>query len=236
MKTIYQAKLFYTVLIGVLFVIGFPRQIQAMTLQFQWDDTFTIYAHEPDPHIHGFDYWFSPERVISSVAGQLVRVDEIRIVTPATSLGVKALWDLEVHLNGAEINLPEGQFIKTHIDPVADYDSNAETQFNYTMYVLTIEDSYLFDVTHNFLSGQTTIYPPDRGHRNATFNPEMIVDDGLHAQLFFWTGENRNCHLSFDGVSMEVDVTIIPEPGTLLLLMIGTIGILLRKFRTNIVM
>jgi hypothetical protein len=224
-----------TSVVGLALVVGLADRASAVVLTYQWNDQFYIYGQRPDPHVNGFDYWFSTEKLDSSLAGAVLRIDKIRVTAPGTNLGDVVNFNIEVMLDGIDMTLPEGQFIATHVDPVAGYNFNMPVYYNVEMgwawENFPNHNNYVFDVTRDFESGTTTAYPHYAADIQA--RSDVTLQDGLHAQLFFWTGDNRNCRLEFPGATLEVTATVlsapptaIPEPGSLLVWsVVGAMGV-----------
>jgi len=186
---------------------------ESFEVTFNWTDSFQIYGWEPIPQVDGFDYYFSPEKIDSSFAGHKIKINHIEVSAPGTSLGNVINFNVEAHLNVSDITLPEGQFIQTHIDPVAGYISNAQTQFNSVIGGPGGQNSYTFTTAYDYTLGSGIAYPTLNNIITAT-NPEMNISDGLHAQLFFWTGDNRNCKIQFSGATLKVKGVILDMPPT----------------------
>jgi hypothetical protein len=175
---------------------------------YTWDDTFRIYGWLPVPQINGFDYYFTQEKVASSLAGKKVQITSVEISTPGTNLGASVNFDIEINLSGKQVELPEGQFIKTTIDPISGYSRIAETKYYFSIGNIIDSQNYTFRGTYNFLSATGTAYPY-LGTIKVASNPEMNITDGLHAQLFFWTADNNNCQINFSGATLLVRGKII---------------------------
>jgi len=42
---------------------------ESIVVTYEWDEVFTIFGHMPDPHVDGFDYFFSTDLVKTDEAG-----------------------------------------------------------------------------------------------------------------------------------------------------------------------
>lgn len=116
--------------------------------------------------------------------------------------------------------LPEGQFIKTFVDPIAGYTRIAPTQFRFVIGNQLDNQSYLFSGQYNLVSGTTTA-SPYLSLVQAAFTSPMKLTDGLYAQVFLWTADNRNSQIYFGEITLTVrgqmpaiPVTIDIKPGS----------------------
>jgi hypothetical protein len=181
---------------------------ESFEVTFNWTDSFQIYGWEPVPQINGFDYYFSTEKINNSFAGHRIKINSIEVSAPGTSLGNVINFGIEVHLNGSDITLPEGQFIQTHIDPLTAYTRNAETQCQFGIGGPDGSNSYIFSAAYDYTLGSGSAYPTLNGFGTLS-NPEMVIGDGLHAQVYSWTGDNRNCKIVFSGATLKVKGVIL---------------------------
>jgi hypothetical protein len=175
---------------------------------------FHIYGHIPVPQVDGFDYYFTPVAVDSSLLGKGMTISSISVSTPGTSTGEVVNWDWEVFIGNSSFGLPEGQFTATTDDPVDDYVRTAQTQLQFVIGSFFGSGEYTFSGEYDFLTGTMTAYPQLGTLKNASTS-EMELTEGLYAQLFFWTGDNRNCYIVFDDITLTVRGEIrepSPEP------------------------
>ena len=212
-----------------------PGNCVPFEVTFNFTGGFHIYGQEPDPHIYGFDYYFTPLALDPSLLGNGVTISSINVSAPGTSQGEVINWDWEVFLGPSPFGLPEGQFVATHVDPVSGYIRNAPTQLQFVDGVLFAQGNYIFSGNYDFVTNTMTATPSLEILKNASTS-EMDLPNGLYAQLFFWTGDNRNCYISFEDVTLTVrgDIsTPVPEPSTMFLLGSGLLGLwgFRRKFR-----
>jgi hypothetical protein len=150
---------------------------------FTFEGSFHVYGHEPVPQQNGFDYYLSPVTLDSALRGKRVRVSRVEVSVKGKSNGAVVNWDLEVFAGAAgTLGLPSGQFTKTLADPMYAYQPTApiHTRFTYG------EVNYVRSVTI-----------PQAPRR------DVSVDDGLRAQVFLWTADNRNCNLTIQTVSVR---------------------------------
>jgi hypothetical protein len=146
--------------------------------------------------------------------GKGVTITNIDVSVSGTSIGSVINWDWEVHLGTSPFGLPEGQFDTTHVDPVSGYTRVAPTQLQFVVGAppSPIGSEYTFSGSYDFLTGTMTAMPLLGSLKNAS-TTEMNLTDGLYAQLFFWTGDNRNCHILFENPTLTVHGKMrIPTP------------------------
>jgi len=194
---------------------------------FKFDGGFHIYGQEPVPQINGFDYYFTPLALDVSLLGNGVTISNINVLAPGTSQGSVINFDWEVYLGPSSFGLPEGQFIATHVDPVSGYVRTAPTQLQFVDGVLFAQGDYIFSGNYDFITNTMTATPSLGILKNASTS-EMDLPDGLYAQLFFWTADNRNCYISFGEVTLTVRGDIsnpVPEPSTMVLLGISVLSL-----------
>jgi hypothetical protein len=172
---------------------------------------FHIYGHQPVPQTNGFDYYFTPVHIDATLAGKLVRVTEIQLTVVGQNNGSVVNWDLETFVGPSDFGLPQGQFIQTHVDPVAGYLREAPISQRSTV------QSVSFSLDYTFPIGSV---------------PLLELNDGLHTQLFFWTADNRNCNVSFDSVMMTIAGDAIPEPTGTSVVVGFTCAAMLRRRRS----
>jgi hypothetical protein len=163
----------------------------------------SIYGHLPVPQIDGFDYFFTPVIVDSAVLGEGVTVESIDVSAYGTNNGAIVNFDWEVHIGPTSFGLPEGQFTKTLVDPIAGYTRTAPTQFRFVIGNQVDNQSYQFSAQHDFVSGTTNANPYLSLVQQAITSP-MNLTDGLYAQVFLWTADNRNSKIDFGQISLTV--------------------------------
>jgi hypothetical protein len=217
-------------IILLIALLVFPSVVSATDFQliFNVGGPFRIFGHPPIPQLNGFDYFITQEQIDTSLAGATVAIEEIAVSAPGMNLGLFINWDWEVHLDGKTIGLPAGQYLKTLVDPVTGYTRTANTRFQFVIGNRFDTGSYTFSGTHDFTTGITTAFPYLSFVKVAATSP-FIVTDGLHAQMFFWTGDNRNVQIEFSGAQLIVRGSIlapaVPEPATLLLFGSGLVAL-----------
>jgi hypothetical protein len=145
--------------------------------------------------------------VDTDVRGRGVRITSVEVFGFGENRGAVVNWDWEVHVGPTPFGFPEGQFIQTHIDPVAGYQRNAPTQFRFVIGSRADGQSYVFRGHYDFTTGMVSA-APYLGRLSAAFTSERDYLDGLHAQVFFWTADNRNCNILFDDVTLIIRGTI----------------------------
>lgn len=127
-------------------------------------------------------------------------------------------FDWEVFVGGAAFGLPVGQLLQTHVDPVSGYTRTAPVHAGFNINTLRFPDrnNYLLFTEYDFESNAdsgTFLHHTWDVHR-ATFD----APDGLYAQVFAWTGDNRNVGIIFDEFTLTIRGTAetlaseVPEP------------------------
>lgn len=229
------------------FMLLFPLLGKGHAVPFESTYSFTggfhIHGHTPVPQRNGFDYYSTPVALDTSVAGKGVTISNVEVSSFGTNNGSAINWDWEIFLGPTSFGLPEGQFIKTLVDPISGYTRNAPTQVRFVIGSELDTQSYLFSGNYDF-STDTISADPYLAKLKAAFTSPMDLKDGLYAQMFFWTADNRNVNISFDDVKLVVqgDVTKpkrakvakprqhrVPEPATLILFGTGLAGIFVTK-------
>ena len=112
------------------------------------------------------------------------------------------------------------------IDPVSGYARTAPTQLNFVIGSRADTQSYDFSGEYNFDTGAISATPYLSTLKTA-FTSEMNLTDGLYAQLFLWTADNRNVQIEFSELTLTVLGDIanpVPEPTTICLLALGLAG------------
>lgn len=173
----------------------------------------SIFGHQPVPQVDGFDYYFTPLALDSSVVGEGVTIESVEVSAFGQNNGDVINFDWEVHIGPSPFGLPEGQIVKTLIDPVSGYDRIAPTQFRFTIGNQLDTQSYVFSGQYDFTTG-TTIANPLYSTVHAAFTSPMTLANGLYAQIFLWTADNRNSKISFDEIALFVRGTgnDVPSP------------------------
>ena len=182
---------------------------------FNWNDNFWIYGQEPDPLIYGFDYFISPEKINTSFAGKTINIESVEFQGYGNNLGAIINWDFELHLSNQPIGLPSGQYIASHVWPTEGYSRNAPVIVWGVIGAQHDTNSYNFYGGNDFINNNFYAYPY-LASINVRRNQQLNISNGLYSQFFFWTGDNRNCHLQFNsGVKIIVRGKIL-EPTTLI--------------------
>ncbi len=174
----------------------------------QFEATFTfpggsIFGHLPVPQVNGFDYYFTPLMLDSAIVGDGVTIESVEVSASGQNNGAVINFDWEVHLGPLPFGLPEGQFIQTLVDPVTGYTRTAPTQFLFVIGNRADTQSYEFSGQHNFVTGTTTANPY-LALVKAAFTSPMDLSDGLYAQVFLWTADNRDSRIDFDEITLTV--------------------------------
>lgn len=195
-----------------------------------------IQGHTPVPQRDGFDYFFTPLKVKlkQSIRGKEARISNIKVKSFGENNGSAINFDWEVFLGPAPFGLPEGQFLKTLVDPVTGYSRQASTQFRFVIGSQLDTQDYLFSGEYDFLSETATANPFLANVKVASTVP-MDLKDGLYAQMFLWTADNRNVDIHFRDIKLVVQGDIakrhtkpsksVPEPATLAMFCAGLAGI-----------
>lgn len=184
-----------------------------------------IHGHTPVPQQNGFDYYFSPLELDKSIVGKEAKISSIKVKSFGENNGSAINFDWEIFLGPEPFGLPEGQFIKTLVDPVSGYSRQAPTQFRFVIGSQPDTQSYLFSGKYDF-STDTATAKPYIANVKAAFTSPMDLKDGLFAQMFLWTADNRNVDINFHDLKLVVKGDIakkghhrhsksVPEPATL---------------------
>jgi hypothetical protein len=181
-----------------------------------FEATFTfpggrIFGHMPVPQTNGFDYYFTPLILDTSILGDGVTIESIDVSAFGQNNGDVINFDWEVHIGPVPFGLPESQFIQTLVDPVSGYARIAPTQFRITIGNQSDTQSYLISGQHNFVTGTTTA-SPYFSVVHAAFTSPVNLTDGLYAQVFLWTADNRNSQIDFGEITLTIRGQISGDP------------------------
>jgi hypothetical protein len=198
--------------------------VQPFEVTYEWDDLFFIDRDASSGEVF-WDYYSTPEREDPRVAGGTAEVTEVELQSSGINLGEWVNWDWELHLSNEGIDLPAGQLWATDVDPVKGYTRTAPCQFTLTYGEEPDASPYLFQVNHSLVTSDTTAVPSYGRVKRSSCAP-MAITEGLHAQVFFWTGDSRSW-IQYDGVRLVVSgyvtrtypltgwLTVEPVSGTL---------------------
>jgi len=139
----------------------------------------------------------------TGVLGAGVRIDSVEVSAFGQNNGDVVNFDWEAHIGPASFGLPEGQFIQTLVDSIAGYTRIAPTRFRFVIGNQVDNQSYQFSGQHDFISDTTTASPYLSLVQQAVTSP-MNLTDGLYAQIFLWTADNRNSKIDFGQISLTV--------------------------------
>jgi hypothetical protein len=189
----------------LLLALLFSTQAVAVPFErtYNFQGGFHIFGHLPYPQTNGFDYYFTPLAVDSSLSGEAVTIHSITVSSFGHNQGEVINFDWEVYLGPSPFGLPEGQFIGTHVDPVAGYSRSAPTQLRFVIGDRYDTQSYMFSGHFDFLT-HTMTAAPHLSALKAAFTSPMDLPDGLYAQVFLWTADNRDCNIEFDQLTLIV--------------------------------
>jgi C-terminal processing protease CtpA/Prc len=179
-----------------------------ITVDPQFEVTFTfpggrIFGHMPVPQSDGFDYYFTPLVLDTSILGDVITIESIDVSAFGQNNGDVVNFDWEVHIGPTPFGLPEGQFIQTLVDPIAGYTRTAPTQFRFAIGNQLDTESYLFSGQHNFVT-RTTTADPYLSTVHEVFTAPTTLTEGLYAQVFLWTADNRNSQIDFGEITLTV--------------------------------
>jgi hypothetical protein len=174
---------------------------QPFEILYEWDESFFVDVHTTSEG-NVWDYYFTPEQTDARLFGGEVSVTEIEVQSYGINLADWINWDWEVHLGGRDIGLPEGQIKASMISPGGGYERNAPCQLRFTVGERRNASSYVYTASHSFTTGVISAVP-FYGHVKQSLSTPMQIADGLHAQVFFWTGDPR-VKIQFDRVHLTV--------------------------------
>lgn len=179
-----------------------------------------------------FDYGISAEMVDASLAGQHLSITSIALTGSATGTSF-VVFDAEIHLSGTGTGLTAGNYDNTSIDPVTGHTRVAESQLRTVPFRNSGPASFAFSVTYDGATDTTTTSPPKLFDKELP-EEELDLDDGLHAQIFLWTGSSAT-DVTFSNLVLTVqgEATAAPEPASLAVLGVGlaALGIARRRRR-----
>jgi parallel beta-helix repeat protein len=198
-------------LLAIIYGIGMGSATKAtaeiVEYTVTWPGPYKIYGYPPVPQVNGFDYFFTPEKTVAELAGKAIEISRIDVKADGTNNGEVINFDWEVHVSANDINLPEGQFTKTIIDPVTGYTKNSETQFLFAIGNQYDTQNYTFSGYYNFTDNTNGAFPYLSSLKDA-FSTRINLTDGLHVQMFLWTADNRNCNIEFENLELKITVKI----------------------------
>ena len=163
----------------------------------------SIFGYLPVPQVNGFDYYFTPTMLNTAVLGSGVTIESVEVSAFGQNNGDVVNFDWEVHIGPASFGLPEGQLTQTLVDPLTGYTRIAPTQFRFVIGNQVDDKSYQFSGRHDFVTGITTANPYFSLVQQAVTSP-MNLTNGLYAQIFLWTADNRNSRIDFGQISLTV--------------------------------
>ncbi len=180
----------------------------------------------------GFDFAITPEAIDSSLAGMQFALTGIVLAGTGISNSNFAIFDVEVHLGGSTIGLPAGQFTNSSTDPQTGITGSADSVLRVVPFRSAPLDSQRdanvnlnFAVT--FTAPSTVATSPSLVLGGVKQLPSLSfgLGDGLHAQIFLWTGSEFT-DVTFSNLTLTVrgDATkpaSVPEPASLYLLGTG---------------
>lgn len=235
------------IMLALLTTILMPLSAQGVpiSVEFNMAGPFSIFGHLPVPQMNGFDYAITAEQTETGLAMQSFHIRSIVLTSEAVSLGSRLNFDVEIHLSGSAIGLISGQYLNTLIDPVNGHTRNADSQFRTVIGDFPFTESFSLGVSYDGITDSATGSPALSTVKQLP-NEALTLTDGLHAQVFLWTADNRNVRADFSNLRLVVEGDAsqgfpvpIPEPTTIVLLSSGLAwlgGIALRKrHRVNII-
>jgi len=188
----------------------------------------------PPAFISGpFNYGFSPLGIDTAVVGQ-VNITDISVSADAAlnstnpGYGGSSAFNWAVFVGPAPFGFAPGQVDGTSVRPDS-IPSSAPTQFQFAQpggtiigATTVVTGSYDF-ISDAFLAnpaGKT--FPPP----HATFTSPGDFVDGLYAQVFMWTEAGASLDFSNITVTVDGNVTPVPEPPSFLLMGVGLFGLI----------
>ena len=137
--------------------------------------------------------------------------------------GNSSAFNWAVFIGPASFGFTPGQVNGTSVRPDS-ITSSAPTQFQFaqTGATTTLTGSYDF-ISDAFQANPAgTTFPPPY----ATFTSAGDFADGLNVQVFMWTEAGDSLDFSNITVTVDGNVTTVPEPPSLLLLAAGLLGLI----------
>jgi hypothetical protein len=181
----------------------------------------------------GFDFAITPEATDTSLAGMQFELTGISLGGTGISNSNFAIFDVEVHLGGSTIGLPAGQFTNSSTDP-SGITGSADSVLRVVPFRSAPLDAQRdanvnlnFAVT--FTAPGTVVTSPPLNELKQLPNLSFGLGDGLHAQIFLWTGSGST-DVTFSNLTLTVrgdatTPTSVPEPAGLYLLGTGLVAV-----------
>jgi hypothetical protein len=149
--------------------------------------------HLNDVNAERFDFAGSPESTDSSLANKHVDITSITVTGTGISNTDFAEFDVEVHLHGTTIGLPTGQKTFSAMNPDTGVTRTAKSQlwvvpFRNTNYNGALSANVDMGFKVDFAAPGTTTSTPPLYRTKSTPVTSLDLTDGLHMQLFLWTG------------------------------------------------
>jgi regulator of protease activity HflC (stomatin/prohibitin superfamily) len=217
----------------------YPVTVQAVPVSVQFDipGSLSIVGHTPVPQVNGFDYAITAEQIEAGLAAQTFNLRRLTLTADAQSLGTRVNFDVEIHLSGSAIGLPAGQYVNTLVDPVAGYARGAASQLRVVIGDFPFTGDFDLGLGYDAASNSVAAAPSLNIVKQLP-QTALSLSNGLHAQVFLWTADNRNANIVFSNLRLVVegDASIglpaqVPEPSALLLLGIGLAAIRFTRHR-----
>lgn len=183
-----------------------PAFVEPFAITYTWDAGFFINstivgARAPLAHPE-WTYYFAPEQSAPRFVGAQVAVTEVDMQVYGVNLAEWVNWDWEVYLSDGDMAFPEGQFFATRSNPIDSYVRTMPVWFTVSIGERQTSESYRYHVFHNFVTGEVRVTPFLTGDSHSRSLP-LAIQDGLHAQMFLWTGDSRVAQ-QFDGLRLTV--------------------------------
>ncbi|HNT74062.1 MAG TPA: right-handed parallel beta-helix repeat-containing protein [Anaerolineae bacterium] len=183
-----------------------PVFVEPFVITYTWDASFFVHAvivGRSAPLAHPeWSYYFAPELVAPRLIGAQVSVTELDMQVYGVNLSNWVNWDWEAFLSDGDITFPEGQFLSTRTNPYDTYARTTPVWVAVSIGERQTTASYRYHASHNFETGATVVTPFRTGDVNSHSLP-LTIQDGLHAQVFLWTGDSRVAQ-QFDGLQLTV--------------------------------
>ncbi len=140
-----------------------------------------------------FDYFVTTEGIDTALARKHIEISSIVVSGTGISQSDFATFDVEVHLDGTTIGLPAGQATTSSTNPDRGITRSARSQFKVvplrnTAYNAALTATVDMGFRVQFTAPNTATTSPTLYNVKSLPATALDLTDGLHMQLFLWTG------------------------------------------------